>query len=192
MARNSKTAPMSHDQLEANLAAQESAAQGATVEVETPAPAPVEVFVGPMPAVEAPAWVPMPNYAKTAENTLARKSVAPHSPAGAVSPASVPVLVGHANPNVRAGTARAAALAALQHSMGQPRPVVLANVLHAEMEWHKSTGRTPGNLAPTGWLRTFGAKFETVAPAAVETVAPAAVETVAPAAVEAAPAAVEA
>jgi len=137
-----------------------------TVAVETVAP--VEVLVGPPAPVEAPVWVPAPNYAKTVENTMARKSVAPHSPQGAVSPASVPVLVGCANPNVRAGTARAAALAALQASIGQPRPVVLANVLAAEMAWHKGANRTPGNLAPTGWLRTFQAKFETVAPAAVE------------------------
>lgn len=163
MSRKPKhVAPMSEAQLEANLAAQESAAvQGVTVEivpVET-VPAAIEVLVGPPAPVEAPSWVPMPNYAKTVENTLARKSVAPHSPQGAVSPATLPVLVSCANPNVRAGTARAAALAALQASIGQPRPVVLAAVTTAELDWHKANGRTPGNLSPTGWLRTFGAVF---------------------------------
>lgn len=176
MSRNSKTKPMSHAELETNLAAQEAAAQltaevVAEVEAGTAefvgAPAAVEVLVGPPAPVEAPSWVPMPNYAKTVENTLARKSVAPHSPQGAVSPATLPVLVSCANPNVRAGTARAAALAALQASIGQPRPVVLAAVTTAELDWHKANGRTPGNLSPTGWLRTFGAVFGP-APAAVE------------------------
>jgi hypothetical protein len=162
MSRKPKhVAPMTHEALEANLQAQETATVVETTwqAAESVAPATIEVEVGAPAPVEAPSWVPMPNYAKTVENTLARKSVAPHSPQGAVSPATLPVLVSCANPNVRAGTARAAALAALQASIGQPRPVVLAAVTTAELDWHKANGRTPGNLSPTGWLRTFGAVF---------------------------------
>lgn len=166
MSRTPKhTARMSHAALEANLQAQEIAANVPAVE----APAPVEVLgFQPLPApvevevtapVEAPAWVPMPNYAKTVENTVKRSQVAPHSPQGAVAPSAVQVLLSHGHPTVRPGTARAAALEALQASIGQPRPVVLANVLASEMAWHKANGRTPGNLAPTGWLRTFNAVF---------------------------------
>ena len=123
-----------------------------TPAVETPAPITVEV-TAPAP-VE---WVPAPNYSKTATNTIARAQVSPHSPAGAVSPSSVHVLLSHVSPTVRPGTARAAALEAMQRSIGQPRNIVLENVLRSEMAWHKANGRTPGNLAPTGWLRTFGA-----------------------------------
>lgn len=125
--------------------------------LETPAVEPIAVEVtAPAPAVE---WVPAPNYAKTAVNTIARAQVSPHSPQGAVSPASVQVLISHVSPTVRPGTARAAALEALHNSIGLPRNIVLENVLRSEMAWHKANGRTPGNLAPTGWLRTFGAVF---------------------------------
>ena len=159
-------APMSHAQLESNLAAQEIAANVPVVETPAPVevlgfqplpPAPIEVEV--TAPVEAPAWVPAPNYAKTVEGTVKRAQVSPHSPQGAVAPSAVQVLLSHGNPTVRSGTARAAALAALQASIGQPRNVVLANVLASEMAWHKANGRTPGNLAPTGWLRTFNAVF---------------------------------
>lgn len=151
-------------------------AQNTAVEtnaVETPAPVVVEVVsptvepVAVEPAVEAPVWQPAANYAKTVENTIARSMVAPHSPAGATAPQAVHVLLSHTTPTVRPGTARAAALAALQASIGQPRPAVLAAVTLSELQWHKANGRTPGNLAPTGWLRTFNAVFGP-APVAVE------------------------
>jgi hypothetical protein len=124
--------------------------------LETPAVEPIAVEVTAPAPVE---WVPAPNYSKTATNTIARAQVSPHSPAGAVSPSSVHVLLSHVSPTVRPGTARAAALEAMQRSIGQPRNIVLENVLRSEMAWHKANGRTPGNLAPTGWLRTFGAVF---------------------------------
>jgi hypothetical protein len=100
-------------------------------------------------AQQAPAWVPMPKYATTIANTVA----------GGASPASGPVLVSVGVTTARAGTARAAALAALLASVGQPRNVVLAAVAQSEKSWHMAQGRTPGQVSPAGWLRTFAATF---------------------------------
>jgi hypothetical protein len=152
---NPKSVPaMTEAQLEEVLALQEAAVQGATTEAE---PEAATEFVGPPAPIEVSVeWQPREKYATTVSNAIARADASAATPAGAVVAASVPVLLSIGNPIARAGTARAAALAALQAHIGQPRAVVLAAVATAEREWHKRENRTPGNLAPAGWLRENG------------------------------------
>lgn len=102
-------------------------------------------------AVEAATWVPMPKYGKTVDNALARRDA---------YSAEVFVGMGRTAPP-RAGTASFAVWATLDtECRGLSRAAVLAKCAEAEREWHKAANRTPGNVAPAGWLRTFGAVFE--------------------------------
>jgi len=149
------TPAMTEDQLAEVLALQEAHTEALAMNevwVATP-PAEIEVEV-----TEPAIWTPAPNYAKTVENV--EKRVA--SARAKEGTHTGKILTGIGKQDARANTARAAALAAMQENLGQPYHVVLEAVTLAEKAWHKSNGRTPGNLAPAGWFKHFNAAWTDV------------------------------
>ena len=76
--------------------------------------------------------------------------------------ATGPKMVALGAATVRAGTARAAAYAALQAALelGATRAETLLVVKSAEQAWHLEQGRTPKGINPAGWLSLFNAVFE--------------------------------
>jgi len=95
-----------------------------------------------------PQWQAKPKYAAT----IAKATALPAAMGGEV-------LVAVTEVTCRPNTARAAAYAALVRSVGQPKEVVTKAVAEAEKSWHMAQGRTPTNVSPVGWFRTFDAKF---------------------------------
>lgn len=67
------------------------------------------------------------------------------------------VVVSH--PAARNGTAAATCWATLVAMQGQPRQAVLEALKQAETAWHAENGRSVKGVAPSGWLRKFGANI---------------------------------